>query len=60
LCSYVAFEDEEWLSWTPNGEYNCSDGANQYLCFVDDNKGIGEVVPQNHPVYKAKKKDKLI
>jgi WD40 repeat protein len=60
IGSYVAFSDGEWLSWNPNGEYNCSDGAYEYFCFVDDSKGMPEVVPQNHPVYKAKKTEKLL
>jgi hypothetical protein len=60
MCTYTASSDNEWLSWTPNGEYNCSDGAYEYFSFADDSKGIGEVLPQDHPVYKAKKKDKLL
>ncbi len=61
ICNYLTFVDGEWLSWRPNGEYNCSAGAYQYFCFVDDNKeGLPQVVDSSHPVYKAKKKDKLL
>lgn len=60
LTSSIAFEDGEWISWTPDGYYNCSDGADKYLSFVDDSKEIPEAVPQNHPVYKAKKKEILL
>ena len=60
LCSYVAITNGEWLVWTADGEYNCSDGAYKYFCFVDDSKGIPEVVPESHPVYKQKKKDILL
>ena len=57
--TFVSFNNGEWLAWKPNGDYNCSDGAYKYFCFVDDSKGIPEVVDESHPVYKAKKKEKL-
>jgi len=60
LCSYAAYEDGEWLSWTPDGYYNCSDGAYKYFSFVDDSKEMPESVPKEHPVYKAKKKEILL
>lgn len=60
LCSYVAYENGEWFSWTPDGYYNCSDGAYQYFSFVDDSKEMPESVPKDHPVYKAKKKEILL
>ena len=58
--SFASFDDNEWLSWKQNGEYNCSDGACKYFCFVDDSKGLPEVVEISHPVYKAKKKEILL
>jgi len=60
ISSYATSDDGEWLSWNLNNEYNCSNGAYKYFCFVDDSNGIGEVLPQNHLIYKAKKKDKLL
>ena len=60
IASYIYFDSNEWLAWTPNGEYNCSDGAYKYFCFVDDSKDTPEVLDISHPVYKAKKKDKLL
>lgn len=57
---FVSFDDNEWLAWKPNGEYNCSDGAYKYFCFVDDSKGFSEVVDISHPIYKAKKKEILL
>lgn len=57
--NFVSFRDGEWLAWKPNGEYNCSDEAYKYFHFVDDSKGMPEVVDISHPVYKAKKKEKL-
>ena len=58
--SFVSVDDGEWLAWKPNGEYNCSDGAYKYFCFVGDSKGMPEVVDESHPVYKAKKKEILL
>ena len=58
--SFVSFKNGEWLAWKPNGEYNCSDGAYKYFCFVHDSKGLPEVVDISHPVYKAKKKEILL
>ena len=60
LCSYVSYKNGEWLAWTPEGYYNCSDGSYKYFSFVDDSKEIPEAVPQNHPVYQAKKKEILL
>jgi WD40 repeat protein len=60
LCSYVTFKEDEWLSWTPEGYYNCSGGAYEYFSFIDYSKEIPELVPQNHSVYKAKKKEILL
>jgi WD40 repeat protein len=60
LCDYAIFDDGEWLAWKPSGEYNCSDGAYKYFSFLDDNKSIPEIVPESHPVYKAKKKEILL
>lgn len=60
LATYAIFENNEWIAWTPNGDYNCSKGAEKYFCFVDDSKGMPEVVDISHPIYKQKKKDVLI
>lgn len=56
----IKFEDNEWLIWTKNGEYNCSDGAYKYFSFIDDNNETPEVLDIKHPIYIAKKKDKLL
>lgn len=58
--SFVSFNDNEWLVWKPNGNYNCFDGAYKYFCFMDDSKGMSEIVDLSHPVYKNKKKEKLV
>ena len=58
--SFVSFKDGEWLAWKPNGDYNCSDGAYKYFCFMDNSKGLPKVVDISHPVYMAKKKETLL
>ena len=60
LASYVSFKDGEWLAWKLDGDYNCSEGAEKYFCFVDDSKWLGEAVDMSHPIYKQKKKEILL
>lgn len=57
LSKYATFENgREWIAWTQNGYYNCSKGAEKYICFVDDSKGMPIVIDTSHPIYKQKKK----
>ena len=58
--TFVSFDGNEWLTWKTNGEYNCSNGAYKYFCFVDDSKESPDVIDISHPVYKAKKKEILL
>ena len=56
LIKFVFFEDDEWIHVAPDGCYNCSDGAAKHFSFYDKNLEI----PQNHPIYKERKKDILL
>jgi len=60
ISIFTSFDDGEWLARKLNGEYNCSDGAYKHFSFVGNSKNMSETIPQNHPVYKAKKKEILL
>ena len=62
MASYNG-DDNNWISWKPNGEYNnyLSSDYKRFkrFYFIDDSKSLGEVVDNTHPIYKEKKRDIL-
>ncbi len=60
IVQFVNLKDEEWISSTPDGYYNCSNGALSYVKFLDETGETTKVLPQDHPIYKERKRKKLL
>ncbi len=60
ICQYAKLEDDEWIGSTTDGYYNCSSGAYRFFNFLDESKGMPKVVDRSHPIYKHRKRNKLL
>ena len=60
IVEFMGISDNEWISSTSDGYYNCSDSASQYITFFDDSKGMPKTIGRDHSIYKERKKEKLL
>jgi len=55
VVQFVSFKDGGWITSTPDGYYDCSDNAMEYVAFFDGNKYI----KPSHPIYIRRRKKNI-
>jgi len=58
IVQFVSFKDEGWII-AADGFYDCSNGMEKYLSFLDESKDMPKVLEETHPIYKEQKIKKL-
>lgn len=59
LIYFIVLSDKEWIVWTGDGYYNCSDGAMKYISFLNNTDSLPTIIDRENRIYKDRKKDNL-
>jgi len=59
LIYFIALSNKEWITWTNDGYYNCSDGVIKYISFLNNSDALPTIIDRENRIYKDRKKDNL-
>ncbi len=57
VLTFVNYDDDEWISFTSNGYYNCSDKAYNNFNLLENTDGIPKILDKKSSVYRERKVD---